>query len=77
MTRRKSLTAGIFGTPQALTEAALEQLTPQQREAITAEHAGEIMRLMVDTAESFGTIVEGAVRRSLSPLVPQKDPERG
>ena len=58
MTRKRSLTTGLFGMPQALTEAALGELTPAQREGITAEQAGAIMRLMVNTAESVGRIME-------------------
>jgi hypothetical protein len=58
MTRRKSLTTGLFGMPQALTEAALTQLTPAQRDTLRSDQAGDIMRLMVDTAEKVGRIVE-------------------
>lgn len=57
MTRKRSLTAGVFSMPQALTDTALAQLTPEQRAAIRPEQAGAMMRLMVDTAEHFGRIL--------------------
>ena len=58
MTRKRSVTAGIFAMPQAITEAALSCLTPDQRAAIDAEKAADIMRITILCAQGIGSIVE-------------------
>lgn len=59
MSRKRSLSAGLFGMAPALAEAALEQLTPDQRNAITASQAQEIMETCVAAAGTIGRILEG------------------
>lgn len=58
MTRRKSLTGSLFAMPAALVDAALAELTPEQRTKIDPNKAEEIMLVCVDAAARIGRIIE-------------------
>jgi hypothetical protein len=61
MTKKRTLAASLFGMPQAVVETALEQLTPEQREAITPTQAGELLQVALNFTNAVGRILEGPV----------------
>lgn len=59
MSRKRSLSAGLFGMGPAIAEAAVEQLTPDQRAGIDATKAQKIMEAAIACAGTIGRILEG------------------
>jgi hypothetical protein len=56
--RKRPLAGSLFGMPAAIVDAALEQLTPEQRTGINASKAQRIMEVAVSAAGTIGRILE-------------------
>lgn len=58
MTRKRSLSKGLFGMAPKIVEAALEELTPEQANKISANQAQKIMEAAISCAGTIGRILE-------------------
>ena len=59
MSRKKSLSKGLFGMAPAIVDAALAELSPEQRDSINANQAQRIMEAGIACAGTIGRILEG------------------
>lgn len=56
--RKRSIAQTVTNVADALTSAALEALTPEQRSSLTSADTGTIIHLAIDFATKVGSLLE-------------------
>lgn len=60
---KKNAAALVFGLPQTLITTVVSDLTPDQRKALTAADASQIIDICQEAAGKIGTVLEQAETR--------------